>query len=712
MPNTTDSGSSGAGEEISQVPPARADDRGVIDVERATVARLVPSIRQVPDAVVTLDQEGRVRDLNPAAGLLVGYELTDVVGRSIFDFLHPDDVALTLMSFETVVDKEFGSVITVRFRDGDDNWVEVDARGAVGEIDGTPAIVLVLRPTADRLDLALDGGDAALLRSVVENMRTMVALLDADGRVRSINAAATRVLGLDPELVRGKFHATLIHPDDHPPVFEAVLGLSFRESASLEARYLTGTGDHLLCEFTVTHLVDDPVINGYLVSGQPATALTAARDRVDFLAHHDKLTGLLNREGLFDSVRDLTGRGGGLGVMIVDVVGFRAINELHGDSVGDAVLSTIAERIDAVRWPGMTTARLGGDEFVVAVRSPNSSTITDIREQIVAAVTSSPVVVDRTEIEVAIRTATTFEQRPTGIDPLLAVTSTEMSHIKRNGAAESARFTGQRSVSDRRRQVLELRHALDEGQIVPHFQPIVHADGVVRAVEALVRWEHPERGVLGVGHILPLAQIAGLAGSVDRAVLDESFRYARRLDDESAHVEVHVNVDPRVLGTEGFATTFVERCEELGARPHRMVVELTENDLLDPGSAVLTNLRVLRDAGVRISIDDFGTGYSSLSHLLELPVDGLKIDRRFVAGLGVDAAAANLTRAIVGLGDSLRLSCVAEGVETVEQLDRLTDLGCDAFQGWLFAAALPGDAMLDSLPRVGAGQRVGVGAGT
>jgi EAL domain-containing protein (putative c-di-GMP-specific phosphodiesterase class I) len=163
---------------------------------------------------------------------------------------------------------------------------------------------------------------------------------------------------------------------------------------------------------------------------------------------------------------------------------------------------------------------------------------------------------------------------------------------------------------------------------------------------------------------------------------------------------VHVNVPPRLLAQQSFATTFLDRCEALGAPPDQLVIEIIETDLLAPDALSLDNLERLRRAGTKVSIDDFGTGYSSLVHLLELPVDGVKIDQRFVAGLDIDPAATNLTTAIVSLSKSLRLDCIAEGVEQPYQAQRLVELGCTTFQGWLYSRAVPAADVLALLPRI------------
>ena len=468
---------------------------------------------------------------------------------------------------------------------------------------------------------------------------------------------------------------------------------------TLDARFLRSDGASILCEFTVTDMIDDPVVESFVVNAQVSTALLDARNRIDFLALHDSRTGLLNRDGFMKHARDLIAPGSGLGILLIDVVKFRSVNELYGDPVGDAVLAEIATRIDQIRWPDLVTARFGADEFVVALRADHEDALDELRDRVERDL-ALPISVGVHEVNVSIRTATAFEPRPRELDALLVNVSNELTGIKRHSEADRPGISHQ-AIDERRRQLDQLRGALADGAIQPHFQPIVDRDGTVLAVEALVRWLRPQRATLGVRDILPLAQLAGLAEAVDDQVLELSLDFARELAAGGyPHIKVHVNVDPKVIAQPAFGGSFLKRCLGAGADPSQIVVEITENDLLAPGPAALANMQQLRVAGTRVSIDDFGTGYSSLAHLLELPVDGVKIDQRFVAGIDVDPAATNLTTAIIGLSESLRLECVAEGVEQPYQVKRLAQLGCKAFQGWLFSPAVPGDEIFAMLPRL------------
>ena len=658
------------------------------------------SVDQLPDAVFVIDGAGAIALANAATAEILELPIEQIVGRSAFDFVHPDDSNLVLNSMETVPTKHVGTLITIRVKTSKNAWIPIEVRGAVRTINDETMIVLIGRTVHDRHELDLDGGETQVLRSVMANMHGMVALVNPDGTARSINGAVTRVLGLDPSAVRGEPFIHFVHPDDQEAVFDAVTKLGPGESVHLVARFLNASrDDHVNCEFTANNMVDDPTVRAFVVSGQVAAALNDARQRVDFLADHDNRTGLLNRDGFMRNARESISAGAGLGLMIIDIVQFRAINELYGEAIGDEVLGTVANRIDDIRWPDMLAARFGGDEFVVAVRSVTDAAIEMLRERVRREV-ARPVLIDDQEINIAVRTAAAFEPRPQGLESLLTSASNDLMRSKRNADPESGGISVD-AINERRRHLDQLRNALASGEIQPFFQPIVDPGGQIIAVEALVRWVHPVRGVLGVGEILPLAQMAGLAEAVDDTVLNMSLGFAHRLAQFGRpDVEVHINVDPKVLSRPEFAANFLQRCVQHGADPNQVVIEITETDLLAPGVASLNNLHELRRAGIHVSIDDFGTGYSSLSHLLELPVDGVKIDRRFVAGIDVDPAATNLTTAILGLSESLQLGCVAEGVEQPYQRDRLASLGCNAFQGWLFAPAVSGNDVLAMLPSI------------
>ncbi len=669
-----------------------------------------PSVDHLADPVFAVDPAGVLRYANDCAAEVLGWDAVELTGTNVLDLVHPDDLTLAMSALETVQDKAFGDLLTLRIRTGRGTWRYLEFRGTHRAPDPADPlaglIVVVARDVTDRHRLEFDQGDTEVLRAVMANMHGMVILADDRGRVRSVNGAVTRLLGHDPETVRGRSILDYLHDDDRDTILDAAQRLDPQGSLTLDARVIMADGTALICEFTVNNLLDDPAVASYVISAQIATSLADARDRVEFLADHDSRTGLLNRDGFMRAAHTMMQGGAGLGILIVDIVHFRSINELYGEPVGDAVLSAVAERIDQIRWPDLITARFGGDEFVLAIRASSPSAVEMLRERVRRDI-ARPLDVNGQEVNFDVRTAIAFEARPEVLDALLVTASNDLMSAKRFADPETSGISVD-AINERRRQLELLRAALDDGQIRPYFQPICAVDGTITAIEALVRWVHPLRGVLGVSEILPLARMAGLAEAVDDQVLDQALKFATRLVDAGhGQIEVHVNIDPKAISRASFGASFLERCRRSGANPTQLVIEITETDLLSPGAASLANMQKLRFAGIHVSIDDFGTGYSSLAHLLELPIDGVKIDRRFVAGIDIDPAATNLTTAILGLSANLKLSCVAEGVEQPYQRDRLAELGCESFQGWLFAPAVSADELLALLPRIDLGEAAG-----
>ena len=670
----------------------------------------VPSVDGLADPVVVVDAGGVLHYANDTAAEVLGWDPVDLLGSSVLELVHPDDLNLAIAALQTVVTKSVGDLIVLRLRTGHGTWRYLELRGTflADDADDPYAglIVIVARDITERHRFEFDQGDTEVLRAVMANMHGMVVLVDSMSLVRTVNGAVTRILGHDPELVRGRSILDFLHPDDRDQVLGAVQSLGPQESVTLDARVLKADTESLVCEFTVTNLLDDPVVDSFVISAQIATALADARERAEFLALHDGRTGLLNRDGFMRAATAMMKSGGGLGILIVDIVHFRSVNELYGEPVGDSVLSAVADRIDKIRWPDLITARFGGDEFVLAVRGPSAATVEMLRDRVRRDMARS-VVIDGQEVNFEIRTAIAYEPKPQVLDALLVTASNDLMSAKRFADPEAGGISVD-AINQRRRQVDHLRHALNSGEIQPFYQPICTSDGEITAVEALVRWVHPLRGVLGAGEILPLAQLAGLAEAVDDCVLDHALEFAVTLADLGrSDIEVHVNIDPKVIARPAFGASFLDRCHRRGAAATQLVIEITETDLLSPGAASLANMQKLRFAGIHVSIDDFGTGYSSLAHLLELPIDGVKIDRRFVAGIDVDPAATNLTTAIIGLSESLKLTCVAEGVEQPYQRDRLAELGCRSFQGWLFSAAVASTeivTMIGSAPSARADQ--------
>ncbi|MFJ5264445.1 putative bifunctional diguanylate cyclase/phosphodiesterase [Streptomyces sp. NPDC088387] len=413
----------------------------------------------------------------------------------------------------------------------------------------------------------------------------------------------------------------------------------------------------------------------------------------------DPLTGLPNRQWLLERIwtalDDADRIGARAALMLIDLDRFRSVNDTLGHLAGDRLLLQTADRLRVALPRGAEAARLGGDEFAVLLPVADSTTsATRIARGIVAAL-SSPLDLDGlTLVLEASAGVAVFPDHALDAEGLLRRADVAMYQAKRDRTGvevyESKRDS---NTPDRLGLLADLRRALDAHEVELHYQPKVRFDGQVAGLEALVRWAHPERGKVPPDEFIAIAESSGLMPHLTEYVLDTALAQVARWRAQGLFVPVAVNVSPRDVHTPGFAGSVAARLARHGVPAGALQLEITEHVLLEDPQRAADTLAGLTGHGVKMSLDDFGTGYSSLVHLRRLPVSELKIDRSFVARLAIDNEDAEIVRCTVDLAHSLGLLVVAEGVEDDETWERLRDLGCDAVQGWLVAAAMPSGEM-------------------
>ncbi|MGW1027465.1 putative bifunctional diguanylate cyclase/phosphodiesterase [Streptomyces sp. NPDC002577] len=411
----------------------------------------------------------------------------------------------------------------------------------------------------------------------------------------------------------------------------------------------------------------------------------------------DPLTGLPNRQWLLErtwaALDDAERIGARSALLLIDLDRFRSVNDTLGHLAGDRLLLQIADRLQTALPRGAEAARLGGDEFAVLLPVADSTTsATRVARALVAAL-GSPLDLDGlTLVLEASAGLAVFPDHALDAEGLLRRADVAMYQAKRDRTGvevyESKRDS---NTPDRLGLLGDLRRALDASEVELHYQPKVRFDGQVAGLEALVRWVHPERGRVPPDEFIAIAESSGLMPHLTEYVLETALAQVARWRAQGLRVPVAVNVSPRDVHTPGFAGAVAARLARHGVPPGALQLEITEHVLLEDPQRAADTLAGLTGHGVKMSLDDFGTGYSSLVHLRRLPVSELKIDRSFVARLAVDAEDAEIVRCTVDLAHSLGLLVVAEGVEDDETWERLRDLGCDAVQGWLVAAAMPAD---------------------
>ncbi|MFI5805335.1 putative bifunctional diguanylate cyclase/phosphodiesterase [Streptomyces sp. NPDC051561] len=409
----------------------------------------------------------------------------------------------------------------------------------------------------------------------------------------------------------------------------------------------------------------------------------------------DPLTGLPNRQWLLERARPALEEAESLGsraaLVLIDMDRFRSVNDTLGHLAGDRLLLQIADRLRMALPKGAEAARLGGDEFAVLLPRIESTTSAQRIARHLVAELGSPLDLDGLSLVLeASAGVAVFPDHALDAEGLLRRADVAMYQAKRDRSGvevyESKRDS---NTPDRLGLLGDLRRALDAGEVELHYQPKVRFDGQVAGLEALVRWVHPERGRVPPDEFIAIAESSGLMPHLTEYVLETALAQVARWRKQGLYVPVAVNVSPRDVHTPGFAGAVAARLARHGVPAGSLQLEITEHVLLEDPQRAADTLAGLTGHGVKMSLDDFGTGYSSLVHLRRLPVSELKIDRSFVARLAVDTEDAEIVRCTIDLAHSLNLLVVAEGVEDDETWERLRDLGCDAVQGWLVAAAMP-----------------------
>jgi diguanylate cyclase (GGDEF)-like protein len=425
-------------------------------------------------------------------------------------------------------------------------------------------------------------------------------------------------------------------------------------------------------------------------------------------ATHDVLTGMPNRAALADQLSRTLSDGRRAAVLFLDLDRFKLVNDTHGHAVGDALLIALGRRLTAVVRPGDVVARFGGDEFVVLCSDAGEPDGALEIAQRLARALDEPFLVEGHELFVTGSVGVAIGSPTDTPEDILRDADNAMYRAKEQGRPGYAFFDqGMRARSQRRLELeQELHVALERGEFRLEYQPAFEvASGRVEGAEALIRWDNPLRGLVSPAEFIPIAEETGLVLPIGDWVLREACRQAAAWRRQLGRgVRVSVNIAARQLTRPGLAAQVLVALGEAGAEPGDLMLEITEHGVLEDFAAAYRHLQEVRALGVQVSVDDFGTGWSSLSYLQRLPVDELKIDRSFVATLGVDGPSMAIVGSLVDMAHALGLRVVAEGVETADQLAELRRLRCDAVQGYLLARPGRPETVIGDLRPVGWGR--------
>jgi len=693
-------------------------DRATIETERVEAElrqseqRFRALVQHASDIIMVIGADAVITYVSPAFEAILGYSSAEAVGMLGEELAYPADVSSLRAAITSGTQQSLPGDAEIRLchRDGTWRWFDV----IVTDLTHDPSVggwVANLRDISERKaqEAALNEAQEAF-RHAFDDAPIGIGLVDLDGRIQRANRSMAVLLGRTQQELSGTLIVDLTHPEDRQVSEEHRDRLTRNEIDlyRIEKRYLRPDGTTVWASLSVS-LVRD-------ISGRPMYQIGQLEDITerkllsDRLAHdaaHDSMTGLLNRSSFTDHVSAALAAGNDrdVAVLFIDLDHFKVVNDSLGHALGDELVTTVAQRLRATLRPDNVIARFGGDEFVVLCADlVNNDAATAIAGRLLAAV-AEPIALTTEEVFVTASIGIAIAAPGDTSETLLRHADAAMYRAKNNGRAHAVVFETDHhgSAVKALRTGTDLHRALERNELVVHYQPIVALrTGRVIGFEALVRWNHPERGLIPPADFIPLAEDTGLILPIGAWVLETACRQVvnwQAVRDRGPHsgmLAMNVNLAPRQLADPTLPTTVTRILGDTGVNPNAVCLELTENALMQNPVSATEALRTLRRLGIHLSIDDFGTGYSSLSYLKRFPVEALKIDRSFIDGLGHDHEDTSIVEAIVTLAHALGLTAVAEGLESPTQLEALRVIGCDFAQGFLLGRALPAELIGDN----------------
>ena len=671
-------------------------------------------IDSLSDAVFKIDHDGRIAFLSKAWLKIVDVSITLSLNRPLSEFIHLDDrdtygaffLSLSLKSGE--IKKQHG-IFRLNTISGTTRWVEITASPLVGDQKPISGIIrdITERKQAEEIRQLNTGllESEKYLRTIIDAALDGFIRMNEEGLVTEWNLESERIFGYSRADAIGKPLDSLIIPpatrEAHRNGLKHFLktGVGPVLGKRIEITAMRAGGGEFSAEMAIVAIRSGEAVffNTFL---RDITERQAVQKKIEYLAHHDVLTGLPNRlltkNNMEQAILMAERENSKVALMFLDLDKFKAINDSFGHVIGDGLLKGVADRLRECLRDIDTLSRQGGDEFLIVLNNVrDTKSITVVAEKILERL-AKPFEIDHHELSISLSIGiAVYPDDGKDFDTLLQQSDTAMYQAKESGRNTHRFHTDQMNIDavEYLRMHNGLRHALERGEFVLHYQPQISlATGAVLGAEALIRWHHPELGMLPPGRFISVAEESGLIVPIGDWVLREACRQAVAWRKAGLpELLIAVNLSTVQFKRGDVLKSVTQALAESGLDPALLELELTESILIKDTEKVLATLQRLKSLGVKLSIDDFGTGYSSLSYLKRFNVDKLKIDQSFVRDMADDPNDAAIVRAIIQMAKSLNLTTIAEGVEDERQLALLRLQHCDEVQGYYFARPMPAD---------------------
>jgi diguanylate cyclase (GGDEF)-like protein/PAS domain S-box-containing protein len=688
---------------------ARLTDPDIDDLTRTLDARV--ALDQLGGPALLVDLDGTVLDANEQlVGL--GIERNHVRGRALWaaPVWETGDASATLAPLVAAGAEDRAGQRTIDIAGTTPRPGRVSLTPVHDDNRSVVVLLVELRALADsrETDALIEATTQALaaaediFRAVAEHTSDLVCLHDPSGTFTYVSPSCRRLLDLDPASLTGTHPVDIAHAGTRDALVQAIhdAGRRGSEPTRFRHRLRHRNGGFRWFETAITPiLAPDGTVRQLQSSSRDITEQRETEQSLIKQAFHDELTGLPNKALLIDrmshalAVSERSNQP--IGVLFIDLDGFKTINDTLGHQVGDTALSKVAERLTAIVRPGDTLARIGGDEFVMLCAGTDGARgATAVARRILDAF-AQPFVLEGREISISASIGIATSMGSEDPSRIIDNADTAMYEAKHEGRGRFAIHDElDQSLALERIDTEEaLRRAVDNDELRLHYQPELDLEsGSIVGFEALVRWQRPDGRLIPPGDFIPLAEETGIIVEIGRWVIAEACRQAAKWrvyrTPEQEPVRIWVNLSARQLGDPDLVPYVERTVAAAGITTDEICLEITESALMDDEQAATEQLDELRRLGISLGIDDFGTGYSQFAYLQRLPLDVLKIDRSFVSGLASDHASATIVAAIIDLAHALGLIVIAEGVETEEQLSVLRELDCDQALGFLFSKPL------------------------